>query len=461
MLRVLERPLRHLREMSTDVEFRHVGGGAKGLFLALRYVFVISVAYLLLFQSARNRLSPVEALAIAGALASNVALSFIPPRMLFAAWVAVPLLIADIVWVAWALHAAGTIGSEFFLVYLFVLLLAAVGENLLMVVLGATVASVANVVVSWREPMWTSPVLLRVVLLFTAALFYGHVLSRLKSERQRGDRSVEWARALEAKVVERTAELSRLYKASRAASRAKTDFMASMSHEVRTPLHIIIGYADMLLGGAATTPEDGATLGSHIRRAASGLLHLVDGVLEVGRVDSGHARVDARPVLVADFIEELRRREWISPLPGVTLRWDVEPCSATIETDRSKLEIVLTNLITNALKYTREGEVAVSVRGRSGAQRVDFRVEDTGPGIPAGRLARMRDPFHESSGPGAHKLEGVGLGLAIVYRYAALLGVEVSVESTLGRGTAFVVSVPYRAPRRVESPAGDGADSQS
>jgi signal transduction histidine kinase len=107
--------------------------------------------------------------------------------------------------------------------------------------------------------------------------------------------------------------------------------------------------------------------------------------------------------------------------------------------------VVVSNLVTNALKYTRAGEIAVIVRLRDDGARVDFRVEDTGPGIPGTLLARIREPFHESGCADGHKLPGVGLGLAIVYRYAVLLGAEVSVQSTVGRGTSFVVSMPRRA----------------
>ena len=436
--------------MASDLDFRHVGGGSKGLFLAMRYVFVIAAAYLLVFPSSQHPVSPIQALTIAGALATNVLLSFVSPGVLFAPWVAAPLLIADTAWVAWGLHAVGALGGEFYLLYFFVLLLAAVGENPLMVVLGALGASGLTVYASWGEGLWTSSVLLRVVFLFTAALFYGHALGRIRSERQRGDRSIEWARALEARVAERTSELHRLYEAARAAGKAKTEFMASMSHEVRTPLHIIIGYADILLDGAATTPTEGATFGRHIRRAATGLLHLVDSVLEMGRLELERVRIDPQPVCVTDFVDELRQREWIPPLPGVTLRWEVAAGASEIETDSSKLTIVVGNLVTNALKYTRAGEVVVRVRAFEGGERVDFRIEDTGPGIPATLLARIREPFHESRRAEGHKLEGVGLGLAIVYRYAGLLGAEVSVQSTVGRGTCFVVSVPRRAAARPE-----------
>ena len=136
---------------------------------------------------------------------------------------------------------------------------------------------------------------------------------------------------LEAKVAERTAELQRLYEASRAASDAKTHFLASMSHELRTPLHIIIGYADILIDGGI--PEEGATLGGRIRRAATALLHLVDSVLEIGRLESGTVCVVPRPVPVDSFVQDLARREWIAPNPGVTLRWDVPERAAVVPID--------------------------------------------------------------------------------------------------------------------------------
>jgi signal transduction histidine kinase len=180
-----------------------------------------------------------------------------------------------------------------------------------------------------------------------------------------------------------------------------------------------------------------------VRSAAAGLLHLVDGVLEIGRLEAGRVRVDIRRVPVAAFADELAHREWLAPHPGVTLRWDVRAADACIETDPAKLGIVLTNLVTNALKYTRAGEVVVTVRdGQGPGTSVDFEVADTGPGIPPAQLAHIREPFHETTGAASHSVGGVGLGLALVFRYAALLGAAVQVESSVGVGTTFVVVVP-------------------
>jgi signal transduction histidine kinase len=443
-----------MKQMTTEQHFRHVGGGPKGLFLALRYVFVIAAAYLLVFQRPHGAVPATVALTIAGALASNVMLSFVPARVLFAWWTAAPLLVGDTAWVAWALRASGAVGNDFFLLYFFVLLLAAVGEKPGMVVLGATVASAFSVYSSWNDGSWTAPVLLRVVVLYTAALFYGHVLARIRTERQRGDRTAEWARTLEAKVAERTSELRELCDGLRAASTAKSEFIASMSHELRTPLHVIIGYSDMLVDGAASTPEQGASLGRHIRTAATGFLGLIDGVLEISRLESGRVQADIRAVHVGEFVCDFRRREWIAPLPGVSLRWDVDPTPFQIDTDPVKLEIVLSNLVTNALKYTREGHVTFRVRARRDREQIDFQVEDTGPGIPEEQLAHIQEPFHESSGATGHSLAGIGLGLAIVYRYATLLGAAVSVRSKVGQGTSFRVRVGCRAPEDLAVGAG-------
>jgi signal transduction histidine kinase len=359
--------------------------------------------------------------------------------------VSAPALLLDTLWVTCALHTLGSMDGEFFLLYVIVLVLAAVGERPAVVALGAAVASLATLYEFWSSAAWTAAVLLRVVFLFIMALFYAHVLARIRGERLRGDRSVEWACVLEQRVAERTAELTRLYEATRDANSAKTDFLSSMSHELRTPLHIIIGYSDMLVDGGAESPSEGAALGTHMRSAATGLLHLVDDVLEMGRLEAGRVRVEPKAVSAAAFAEELAAREWLTPQPGVTLHWDVRAGDAWMTTDPSKLQIVLSNLLTNALKYTREGRVVVTVEER-GEGIVEFSVADTGPGIAPAQLARIREPFHETTGAGSHRVGGVGLGLAIVYRYAALLGVQVSVASTVGAGTNFAVSVPRTEP---------------
>jgi len=195
------------RSMTEHSEFRHLGGGRRGLFLLLRYVFIAAASYLVLLQP--GPLDPIQALMIAAALASNVALSIVSPALVFSWYVEAPILIADTLWVSWALHAAGAAGQEFFLLYFFVLSLAAIGESMFLVLLGSTALSVINLYMSG----WHPNNLIQVVFFYTVALFYGYVIKAIKNERQRADRGVMWVRQLEGMVDDRTVELSRLYEA--------------------------------------------------------------------------------------------------------------------------------------------------------------------------------------------------------------------------------------------------------
>jgi len=184
-----------------------MGGGRKGLFLVLRYVFIVAASYLVLFQ--QHGFDPVHGVMIAAALASNVALSVVSPALVFSWYVEAPVLIADTLWVSWALHSVGAAGQEFFLLYFFVLSLAALGESLVLVLVGSTMLSLVNTYLNG----WHPENLIQVVFFYTVALFYGYVIKEIKSERQRADRGVEWVQSLEGMVDERTQELTHLYAA--------------------------------------------------------------------------------------------------------------------------------------------------------------------------------------------------------------------------------------------------------
>lgn len=414
----------------------------KVLFVTLRYLFIVTASCLLIYQLPDRSLEPSQAVMVVIALTSNAILCFVQPETLFAWYVEAPVLIADTLWVSWALHSTGAIGGEFFLLYFFVLFLAGTGESLLMVLLGSTFVSAANVYFVWGTAVWPSALLLRIVFFYFVALFYGHVLSQIRHERQRADKGIAWARELEAKVTERTAELRRLYEESLAASRAKSEFVANMSHELRTPLHIILGYAEMLLDRPGKAEREGIV--GRVREAAVGLLQLVDSVLDLGKLESGRMPVSNEPVPLDRFVGELQLTEHIPTAPDVALVWRVAPELPVVVTDPGKLAVVLNNLINNAIKFTQRGTITVSARDMGSEERVEFRVDDTGPGIPEGHLKTIFEPFHQEAGVGGNPYGGVGLGLAIVERHAELLGAEVSVRSAIGVGTTFTLRLPYR-----------------
>ena len=430
--------------MDATRSFQHAGGGRKGLFVVLRYVFIVAASYLVIFQS-ETAIEPGPALMIAIALASNVVLSMLPPHYVFAWYIEAPVMVADTLWVSWALHQTGAPGQELFLLYFFVIFLAFVGERPLLAAVGSTVLSIANLYFSDHPSAWNSRDLLQVVFFYAVALFYGHVLGQIKHERQRADRGFAWARALESKVAERTEQLRMLYHDSLEASRLKSEFVASISHELRTPLNIILGYTEMLLDrDAGLDVGETERLVRRARDAACSLMQLVDSVLDLGKLDSGKLPLDVALVPLDAWAGEQRDRDRLPLHDGVEMVWQIAPGLPSMRTDAAKLRIVLDNLVNNAIKFTVRGTITIGIRYVTPEDVLVFHVDDTGPGIASRDLKKIFEPFRQA-GTKSQRQGGVGLGLAIVDRYVRLLGGTITVESTLGLGTSFMVTVPRRA----------------
>ena len=231
------------------------------------------------------------------------------------------------------------------------------------------------------------------------------------------------------------------------ANQLKEEFMATMSHELRTPLNVIIGYTDLQLEGAfGELPEDHrGTLGT-VRQQALQLLELIQATLDLSRLERGLMTVDLRDISVAQLFDQLQVQipaSWRKPT--VELSWCPAPALPPIRTDPSKLQIVLRNLIHNALKFTHHGMVTVSVTARPDRQQLTFVVQDSGIGIKAEHLTEIFEMFRQA--PGAQgNTGGVGLGLYIVKRLAGVLGAEIEVSSAPGRGATFRIHVPVAGP---------------
>jgi signal transduction histidine kinase len=218
-----------------------------------------------------------------------------------------------------------------------------------------------------------------------------------------------------------------------------------MSHELRTPLNIIIGYTDMLRDeGSSSDAAESDRLMGRIRTAASNLLHLVDMVLDLGKLDAGKIPVQSTSLALETFVEDLAQRERIRLAPGVVFRCNADPDLPAIETDRTKLTMILDNLISNAIKFTQTGSIVVRVTHQRDQQCVQFEVEDTGPGIEPGHLETIFEPFHQLERSSDNPFGGFGLGLAIVHRHVGLLGGPIAVRSTVDVGTCFTLPLPYR-----------------
>jgi len=226
---------------------------------------------------------------------------------------------------------------------------------------------------------------------------------------------------------------------------------------LRTPMNAILGSTQRVLRKAGDAlPERQRRNLETVHRNARQLLELINGLLDLSRIEAGRMEVHAERFEAGDVISDVA--DLIAPLAAEKdLAFDVERPDSPIEleTDRTKLKQILTNLLGNAMKFTETGRVVLRCR-REGAESVLFEVEDTGPGIPEEALPYIFEPFRQVEGGDTRRKQGSGLGLAIVRRFARLLGGAVEVESRVGSGTLFRVRVAVTAPA-CRSGAGAGA----
>lgn len=234
-------------------------------------------------------------------------------------------------------------------------------------------------------------------------------------------------------------ENARLVQGLRAASRLKSEFIGTMSHELRSPLNVVIGYVDLLLDGemGGLAPEQRDAL-ERVRQHAFQLLELIQETLDVNRLEAGLLPLDLETFTVREFLDDLKDSipaDWQKR--GVALTWNLTPAPIVIRSDRAKLKKILRNLVHNALKFTERGGVTVEASAQDGA--VDFVVSDTGIGIPAEALPVIFEMFRQVDGSTTRRFGGVGLGLYIVKQLVRGLGGDISVSSAVGTGSTFRV----------------------
>jgi PAS domain S-box-containing protein len=226
------------------------------------------------------------------------------------------------------------------------------------------------------------------------------------------------------------------------ANQAKSQFLTVMSHELRTPLNAIIGYEDLLdaeVAGPLTTKQR-EHLG-RIRSGAGQLLGLINQILSLARIEAGKEEIYLEPVDLGGLAAEARSlMDAIAQQKGLTLSTSLPPEPVYSETDAGKVRQILMNLLGNALKFTDEGEVELSVEVENGMAAL--RVRDTGPGIPDEFIERVFEPFVQADLSQTRRHGGTGLGLAVSRELARLLGGDITVHSLPGSGSTFTLTLP-------------------
>lgn len=250
-------------------------------------------------------------------------------------------------------------------------------------------------------------------------------------------------------------ENARLFRLAEEASRAKSDFLAIVSHELRTPLSAIQGYAGLLeegVGGSLNEAQQEYV--ASINRSAGHLLRLIEQIITFARLEGDHEELEMEDVELARLLEEvvsltgsMAEKRGLDVHCAVTGSTDGGP----VYTDGKKVAQILINLVTNAVKFTDEGEVRLEAEVLD--DEVLFRVMDTGCGIPEDKLEEIFEPFRQAERPQTRKNDGTGIGLSVVKRLTHLLGGEVRVESEVGRGSTFMVRLP-RKPREEDASSG-------
>ncbi len=234
------------------------------------------------------------------------------------------------------------------------------------------------------------------------------------------------------------AALQKAREVAEAANLAKSRYVTGISHELRTPLNAILGYAQLLERDADLPPRrrDGIRI---IRRSGEHLAGLIEGLLDISKIEAGRIELYRDTVRLPDFLDQLSDMFRLqASAKGLAFTYTHEGrLPALVRTDERRLRQILINLLSNAIKFTHQGQVVLRVRWRN--ELADFEVEDTGIGIAAEHLERVFEPFQRIENPRAPHTPGVGLGLTITRLLTQIMGGDILIDSQPGRGSSFRV----------------------
>lgn len=255
---------------------------------------------------------------------------------------------------------------------------------------------------------------------------------------------------LEFRVSERTAELEEAKEAAESATRTKSAFLANMSHELRTPLNSIIGYSEILQEEAELSGDDDSIPDLRkIQGSSRHLLNLINSILDLSKIEAGRMELQLAPMNIADLAQDVM--ETIHPVAEAKFNTVVLNNASTvdsIESDLDKLRQCLLNLLSNANKFTQEGELTLTIKTISYQTEnyLEFIVTDTGIGMAKDQLEKIFEAFTQADTTLTRRYGGTGLGLTITREFVRMLGGTISAQSEVGKGSTFTILIPQVVP---------------
>ena len=279
--------------------------------------------------------------------------------------------------------------------------------------------------------------------------FLGSLIFLTREEHHFGEEEIEFLSTLTGQVAialhhsQLFNQIQRQADDLQHANKVKDEFLGVVSHELKTPLNVISGYSSMLTEGmlGEITPIQEKALQT-VSRQSKELHNLINSVLQVNSIEAEMLQAEFQQVNFWEFLSELRTFYDYPLAKDVRLVWELRTDLPILSADRGKLRHILENLINNAIKFTDQGTVTISARFLASKKAMEFKVTDTGIGIPKELVPSIFERFRQVDGSDTKAYGGVGLGLYIAKKYANLLGGTIHVESKLGQGSTFALRIP-------------------
>lgn len=406
--------------MSVRLERTTPFASKKQTILFLRWVVILATAYVVVFSDGTPQESPWVPLFVVAFLATNLAALPIPARRFEHVGVQATFLVVDTIFISLAMLLSGTLNADLFLLYFSVLFLAAIGENLAMIAGGCVLIAFLYLAFMFQthpvEEVLRPSVLLRIPFLFGIGTFYGYLVIIAKAERQRAEQAL-------------------------ASERFRTDFLATLTHDLQSPLSAIAGFSDLLLE-TQNVSKDQQRIADAIKRASNECGELVTNFLAMVRGEARPERIRRQMVDLNTVAEEvLQLYEPSFREKDIEVEANLTYCLPPVSGDRTQLRRALSNLLANAVKYTPQGSRIEVRSGTDGPSALTLSVIDSGPGVPDELQRQIFDRYTHDPG----ETGGTGLGLFVVRLVAEAHGGSVSLHSRYGDGARFTLRLPLPA----------------